>query len=191
MPAVVSDSRSTIASDPLRNFKFLVNIQHTTAAGNKMVNLGFMSCSGLNVETQMIPYRQGGYNTTPQKMPGQSDFAPLTLSRGAMVNTPHAYQWVQEIFATVQGTGSFAPANSSSDFRANIDILVLAHPWTGSTSVPVKARYKVYNAWPSSLGFSDLDAGGNSVLMEQMVLQHEGWRMAYAADSYGTEAGAL
>lgn len=41
-----------------------------------------MAVSGLSITTEVIPYREGGMNTTTQKMPGQSDFSPLTLSRG-------------------------------------------------------------------------------------------------------------
>jgi phage tail-like protein len=191
MPETVKDSRSSIATDPLRNFRFIVNINHVTAGGNrKLIELGFMNCAGLNVETQVIAYRQGGYNLTPQKMPGQSEFTPITLSRGVMVNTPHAYEWVREIFSVIQGGGSYAP-KKGKDFRSNIDISVLAHPYTLNNKVPVKLRFKVYNAWPGSISFSDLDAGGNGILMEQMVIQHEGWKPSYAADPYTSDAPTI
>jgi phage tail-like protein len=49
------------------------------------MSMGFMSASGLNITTEVIPYREGGMNTTTQKMPGQSDFAPITLSKGLIV----------------------------------------------------------------------------------------------------------
>lgn len=189
MPNPITDSRSSIATDPLRNFRFIVNINHVTAGGKKkLVELGFMNCAGLNVETQVIAYRQGGYNLTPQKMPGQSEFTPITLSRGVMVNTPHAYEWVREIFSVIQGGGSYAPKNKKDDFRSDIDIMVLAHPYTLNNKVPVKLRFKVYRAWPGSIGFSDLDAGGNAVLMEQMVIQHEGWKPSYASNPYAGDA---
>lgn len=181
MPVVVKDSRSSIKTDPLRNFRFQVNIHHNTSKGNMAARLGFMTVGGLSVETDLIAYRQGGFNTTTQKMPGQTNFPPLTLSRGMMVGTEDQYVWFKEVFSVVAGNGPKTPAGT--DFRADIDIYVLAHPWTRSTQVPVKAKYHVYNAWPQSLAYSDLDAGGNGLIMEQMVLQHEGFGLIYASDN--------
>jgi len=186
MPATVKDSRSSIATDPLRNFRFQININHTTAKGNMAARLGFMTCAGLSVETDLIAYRQGGMNTTTQKMPGQTNFPPLSLSRGMMVAKPDSYLWFKEIFSVVAGAGT----NAGTDFRADIDIYVLAHPWTKGTAVPVKAKYHVYNSWPQSLAFSDLDAGGNALIMESMVLQHEGFGIVYAADNGKSDVAA-
>jgi hypothetical protein len=52
--------------------------------------------------------------------------------------------------------------------------MVLDHPVNGP-KVPVKAIYRVYNAWPTAIAFSDLDAGANAVLMQQVTLAHEGF----------------
>ena len=183
MPATVKDSRASVATDPLRNFRFQVNINHTTtSAGSMSVRLGFMTVAGLSMQTETISYRQGGMNTTVQKMPGQTQFPPLSLSRGMMVGRPDQLNWMKEIFSVVAGHGS------GRDFRCDINIYVLAHPWTRSTSVPIKAKYKVYNAWPESLAYSDLDAGGNALIMEQMVLQHEGFGVSYAASNDSKDA---
>jgi phage tail-like protein len=181
MPVVVKDSRSSIKTDPLRNFRFQVNIHHQTSKGSMAARLGFMTCAGLSAETDRIAYRQGGFNTTTQKMPGQTDFPPLTLARGMMVGTEDQYLWFKEVFSVVAGNGP--KTQPGTDFRADIDIYVLAHPWTRSTAVPVKAKFHVYNAWVQSLAYSDLDAGGNGLIMEQMVLQHEGFGLVYAADN--------
>jgi phage tail-like protein len=164
-----------LATDPLRNFKFNVNIMHPRISG--FATLGFMTVSGLNITTEVIPYREGGMNTTTQKMPGQSDFAPITLSQGVAVGSGPLWQWVQELFAVMQGTGT---GNPGADFRATVDIMVLDHPVTTS-QVPVKAIYRVYNAWPTSIAFSDLDAGANAVLMQQMSLAHEGFDFKLAS----------
>jgi phage tail-like protein len=164
-----------LATDPLRNFKFNVNIMHPKISG--FANLGFMTVSGLNITTEVIPYREGGMNTTTQKMPGQSDFAPITLSQGVAVGSGPLWQWMQELFAVMQGTGTGFPG---ADFRATVDIMVLDHPVT-TPQVPVKAIYRVYNAWPTSIAFSDLDAGANAVLMQQMSLAHEGFDFKLAS----------
>ena len=153
--------------------------------------LGFTTVSGLNVETETMAYREGGMNTTTQKMPGQTNFSPLTLSRGMMPGFNDSALWLKEIFDVIQGAGTGdLVGNGSTNFRADIDIYLLAHPYTKSNKVPVKAAWKVYNAWPASLAYGDLDAGGNSIVMEQMVLQHEGWDVAYASDAFSSSPDA-
>lgn len=187
MPAVVTDSRSTVATDPLRNFRFQVNINHQTPRGSRLVQLGFMTCDGLNLETQVVAYREGGMNATTQKMPGQTDFTPITLSTGKAPNKPNVAEWIEEIFSVIQGQGAQSPGGN---FRTDIDIFVLQHPYTASNRVPIPLKYKVYNAWPSSLGNSGLDATGNALVLDQIVLQNEGWRMSIAK-TYGTDAPTI
>lgn len=167
--ATATPSIAHLSTDPLRNFKFNVNIMHPNLTG--FATLGFMTVSGLNITTEVIPYREGGMNTTTQKMPGQSDFAPITLSQGVAVGQGPLWNWVKELFTVMQGTGT---GNPGQDFRATVDIMVLDHPVT-TPQVPVKAIFRVYNAWPTSLAFSDLDAGANAVFMQQMSLAHEGF----------------
>jgi hypothetical protein len=36
-------------------------------------------------------------------------------------------------------------------------------------------RFKVYNCWPTSIAYSDLNAGDNALFVEQMTLVHEGF----------------
>ena len=38
----------------------------------------------------------------------------------------------------------------------------------------------MYNAWITNLSYSNLDAGGNSLMVEEMTLVHEGWDAKYA-----------
>lgn len=164
-----------LATDPLRNFKFRLQISHPNAAINKgFLNMGFMSISGLNVTTEVIPYREGGMNTTTQKMPGQSDFAPLTLSKGVVLGDTAALAWFAQLFTVMQGTGTGAPG---TDFRADLTLYVLAHPVTTlpALSAPAHMGFKVYNAWPTALAYSDMDAGANAIVVSQMTLAHEGW----------------
>jgi phage tail-like protein len=185
---------TTIRSDPLRNFKFQVQINYTTKdmATNQPVNLGtfgFMSVSGLSMSTEMIPYREGGMNTTTRKMPGQSDFPPVTFQRGLFVGPRSMYSWMKDIFVGTDIAGADKP-DTTKDFRTTIVIRVLPHPGlrspahsvdTGGGSTDVsqqvgkgKAVFALLNAWPTSWSASDLDAGGNGIIMEQMTVVHEG-----------------
>jgi hypothetical protein len=180
-------------SDPLRNFRFQVQINHNQIP--TFARLGFMAVSGLAVSNEIIPYREGGNNTTTRKMPGQSDFGPISLTRGLMAApvTPGAdggsgfdepYWWFRQIFDVNAGGGP-TWAGPGIDFRVYVTIDVLAHPITvppfgagmaGSQyTPPIKARFVVFNAWPMGLSFSDLEAGGNAVVIENLTLAHEGW----------------
>lgn len=173
---ILEDSRSTVATDPVRNFKYHVNIHHTPpGGGNKsksLSRLGFMNMSGLAVTTEPIPYREGGNNTTQRKMPGQSNFSDITLSRGVTLGTRQAWYWMLELFSATAGAGNGPVGNN---FRALVDVAVLAHPVTQGNT-PAYVKYRIYNAWISGLAYSELDAGGNAVYVEQMTLTHEGWQ---------------
>lgn len=181
----------TARTDPLRNFKFQVQITKTMRSTGTalLARAGFMSASGLGVNNEVIPYREGGFNTTTHKLPGQSDFPPIQFQRGLFDKggAGHgSWEWFKELFFYLQGQGSGPVGNN---FRTNIIIRVLDHPVTkGGPTNPAlntpggltKAAFKVYNAWPSTLQFSDLDAGGNAILVEQMTLVHEGIEPKFA-----------
>lgn len=168
MSVIQKSSIAHLSTDPLRNFKFVV---HINPPSGRTISLGFMSVSGLNITVDVIAYREGGYNTTTQKMPGQADFSPITLSRGVAVGKTEDINWMSELFTVMQGSGRTGPGH---DFRRTVDIQILDHPVTTSR-VPVKAWFRVYNAWPTSVAWSDLDAGANQLFISQLVLAHEGF----------------
>ena len=196
-----------IRTDPLRNFKFRVQINPTgdsplatLAAG--IGNLGFAQMSGIAVTNEVIPYREGGMNTHPHKMVGQSDFAPVSLARGVFANTGGSalYHW-QEFLHSWQGgypTGSGSAGNGiggqGSEYRCEVKVTVYDHPVTetgyaydtdpaaGATTVNLPARLSVtlFNAWPGSFSISDLNAGDNGILIQQLQLHHEGFSMDWS-----------
>jgi phage tail-like protein len=191
MPTV-ENSRSNLATDPLRNFRFLVTFTpHDGSALN--THVGFTSVSGLSVTTESIPYREGGYNTSVHQIPGQSSFSPITMQRGVVLGTDDNWQWMKRLYKVVNANGT-DPRGKVQDFRFNLQIKVLAHPMAGSATAfnpdgntenyasendLVALRFKVYNAWPTALAFSDLNAGDNALLVEQMTLVHEGFDMRW------------
>jgi phage tail-like protein len=44
----------------------------------------------------------------------------------------------------------------------------------------VAMQFKVYNAWPTAVAYSDLNAGDNSLFVEQMTLVHEGFDCSWS-----------
>jgi phage tail-like protein len=195
--ATIINNRSTLITDPLRNFRFLVTfipqqIKPSTA-GNSWTNsltsatFGFTSVSGMAVQTDSIPYREGGYNTTVHQIPGQTSFAPLQLQRGVLLNSSQNWDWMKELFQTVQVNNT---RKTPENFRCDIEIEVLSHPIAGSGVTTALAdgrqqdhvamRFRVFNAWVTSVAYSDLNAGDNAILVEQMAIVHEGFDVKWA-----------
>lgn len=55
--AASTSTLAHIATDPLRNFKFQVAIQHPGISG--IAKMGFMTVSGLNITTELIALPAG------------------------------------------------------------------------------------------------------------------------------------
>lgn len=198
--ALPINGRENLNSDPTRNFRFLVEFQpysndHPMA---KPINFGFTSVAGLSMAVEAIPYREGGMNTTLHQIPGQATFSPVTLTRGVHLGNSQAWHWMRRLFTAIgpTNTGGFA----AYQFRSSVTIHVLQHPVNmGNDSGvpandtlmmtrndPVAASFRIYNAWISSLAYSDLNAGDNAIMVEQMTLVHEGLDM-YWESAVGTQ----
>jgi phage tail-like protein len=187
-----------LSSDPLRSFKFNVSIQNTVAGLPTEARLGFMSVSGLGISIEPLTYREGGDNLTTRKMPGQADFNPITLSRGLFPTDYDNWYWMTNLFTAMYGGGiPLVNASPQTDFRVVVYINILEHPNNLATSAAnpygvsypyqdslVKVSFKLYSAWIGSLAYSDLDAGGNAVAVEQMTLNYEGFDMQWGQGGY-------
>jgi hypothetical protein len=50
----------------------------------------------------------------------------------------------------------------------------------------IKLGYKLFNCWPASFSMGDLNAGDSSILIQQIVLNHEGFAVQWASSADGT-----
>jgi phage tail-like protein len=185
-------------TDPLRNFKFQVSIYPSGAGlaqhvGNEIGNLGFTVVSGLTVQHEMIAYREGGMNTHPHKMIGQTDYGPVTFSKGVFGHEKSLWAWHTFLHSWSQGGQDGGSSSLDNDYRADIIVKVFDHPVssgsyatagdTATASTPagrVKFAYKLYNCWPASYSLTDLNAGDSSIMIQQMVMNHEGFDLAFS-----------
>lgn len=143
-----------MAEYPLPKFHFQVDWGGT--------KLGFSEVSGLNVETQVIEYRDGIMpEYSKVKMPGMQKFGNLTLKRGMFQSDNEFYYW----WNTVKQT---------KIERRDITISLL-----NEEHEPVMT-WKVKNAWPTKVQSTDLKADGNDVAIETLELAHEGLTMEMA-----------
>jgi phage tail-like protein len=179
---------SNIATDPLRNFKFIAEFtaahDHTFDDTNIVPTVagGFTSITGLGINTQSIPYREGGYNTTIHQIPGMTTFTPITFQHGALNGSYQGIKWMRGLFAAAQGEG--IAITPGTDFRVNVKIYILDHPVqpisdTADLVDNAKMRFDVHNAWITTLQYSDLNAGDQNILFEQMTLVHEGLSVGF------------
>lgn len=203
MPTLIN-KRGSLQTDPIRNFRFLVEfipVGQADKVWRPKATIGFTSISGLSVTTESIPYREGGYNTTVHQIPGQTTFSPVTFQRGVVLGSSQHWDWMRMLFATVQGnTNKYN--YSDEPFRADVVISVLNHPvpysspnakgenelnyggpgneTTAAGDDAIALRFRLYNAWPTSVAYSDLSAGDNALMVEQLTLVHEGLDMKWA-----------
>jgi len=133
---------------PLPKFHFQVEW-----GGSK---IGFTEVSGLDVEREVIEYRDGSSKEYSKlKMPGLTKFSNITLKRGSFDKDNDFYDWWSSIkLETVE--------------RRDVTISLL-----NEDHEPV-VTWKVKNAWPSKVTPTDLKSDDNSVAIETLELVHEG-----------------
>lgn len=119
-------------------------------------NIGFTEVTGLDVETEIIEYRQGASpDFSKLKMPGLQKFSNITLKRGIFLNDNEFYEWWKAVHVDPL-------------VRRDITISLL-----DDSHSPVLV-WEVKNAWPTKITGTDLKADGNEVAIETMELAHEG-----------------
>ena len=155
-------------------------------------NLGFAAMSGLAVTNEVIQYREGGMNTHPHKMVGQTDFAPISFNRGVFENQDQLWKWQRFLHNWQSGsTGS----TGGNDYRCDVVVFVYDHPHSnasytdnvGNAGSSTTANFvgnrklgiKIFNAWPASFTMSGLNASGSEIMVHELSLVHEGFIIEY------------
>lgn len=198
---------SLTRTDPLRDFKFRVQIVApagsplerltggSSTSPRSIANLGFAVVSGIAVQNEMVPYREGGMNTHPHKMVGMSDFTPVTFSRGVFSNQAQMWKWQTFMHSWMQGGGAGVNGSTGqgSDYRCDIEVSVMDHPYTATNGYQIdpanpsdeltlanpRLKFTLYNCWPGGYALSDLNAGASSIMVQQMTVHHEGFELTF------------
>lgn len=195
----------TTRTDPIRSFKFEVqfivpttsNLGAPTNTGANSLgqfteglgSLGFAAMSGLAATNEVIQYREGGMNTHPHKMVGQTDFPPISFSRGVFPKQDQLWKWQRFIHNWQNG----APGSTGgADYRCDIVVWVYDHPHSNATYTDnagydtgtfvgnKKLGIKIFNAWPASFTMSGLNASGSDIMIHELSLVHEGFILAWS-----------
>lgn len=139
-------------NDPLRNFRFRVEIDNVTRAG-------FAEVVGLEITTQAIDYREGTDPPHVRKLSGLTKYGNVTLKHGLAVgaNALELFHWQREI-----------AAGQLTQNRRRVVIVVQDEAGLDQT------RFVVSDAWPVKYEASALNARGNEVIIETLELANEG-----------------
>lgn len=144
--------------DPYKNFKFRVRWDGKVVAGISKV-------SALKQSTEPVEHRSGGDPSTTHKSPSTWKIEPVTLERG-LTHDLEFEKWASLIWST-DGDA----AVSLRHFRKDIIIELL------NLQGRVVKSYKLFRCWVSEFQtLPELDANGNAIAIEMMVIQTEGFQ---------------
>jgi phage tail-like protein len=138
--------------DPFVSFRFKIEI-------DSLISGSFSECSGLQVETEVEEFREGGVNTYTHKLPKLTKYGPITLKRG-FIDSDNLWKWCRSVFPFKEG---------ESRQRKNISIIL-----NDSLGQEVK-RWNILEALPVKWSVSELKAESSVVLMETLELVHHGF----------------
>jgi phage tail-like protein len=118
--------------------------------------IGFAEVSGLNIEVQVIEYREGSHiEYSPTKMPGMKKYSNIVLKRGIIAGDNEFFDWFNTI-------------NLNKVERRDISISLL-----NENHEPVMT-WRAANAFPVRIEGPNLKATGNEVAIETLEVAHEG-----------------
>lgn len=134
-------------SDPFPGCNFLLEI-------DGIVTAGFMSCSGLEAEIEVIEYREGTDPRTLRKLRGSARYTNVVLQRGVTQSTELS-EW-------------FRASLTQPLERRGVAVILLSD--LGDPA----ARWELREAWPCRLTGPELHAMKQQVAIETLELCHEG-----------------
>jgi phage tail-like protein len=132
--------------DPYLNFRFRVEVEGIQQAG-------FMECTGLGSQIEVVEYREGGDPSSVRKLPGKVSYPDITLKWG-ITDSQELYKWHQQV---IQG----------NLVRKNGSVVLL------DSQGNEKLRWNFFSAWPSKWTGPTLSAKGNDVAIEELTLTCE------------------
>lgn len=140
---------------PPVGFHFIVDF---SAISSNDLDVRFQSVSGLTVDIELKPRKEGGENRFQHYLPLHSKYETLILKRG-MVLDSDLINWCQEAF-------------ENFDIQP-IDLIVSL---LNEKHEPLRS-WNVINAWPIKWSISDFDAEQDNLVIEQLHLHYNYFRL--------------
>ena len=135
---------------------FLGSVFSFEIEGLTGVNM-FTACSGLSIEFDVITHDTiaEGSKKIQKKIPGRPKYSEVVLKRG-LTSSKELHDWFKEVIDATADT----PYKTAA-------IVVIDR--TGNRV----AEFNLEGCWPSKLSVSDLAAGSDDVMIEELTIQHE------------------
>ena len=139
-------------NDPLRNFRFRVEIDNIARAGFAEVSIGANT-------TEAIDYREGTDPAHVRKLSGLTRYGNVILKSGLTTGADalELYRWKADV-------------SSGLLVQNRRHVVIIVQDEAGQD----QARFVVSNAWPVKYETSNLGAKGNDVIIETLELANEG-----------------
>lgn len=147
---------------PPSSFHFKVEFTGVDGA-NTDSEQRFQEVSGLSVEVETVPLREGGENKFEYKLPRIAKYPNLVLKRGLLANTA-LLKW----FKSAMNAYFFAVTIPLIDFKPS-DILITL---LDESDQPV-AIWNIVQAYPLKWSVTDLKATENAVMIESIELAYQ------------------
>ncbi|HJU02840.1 MAG TPA: phage tail protein [Actinomycetes bacterium] len=191
----------------LQTFRFQVSLTLSASKGpdvepvdparaatddQRLADIGFQECSGLELEADIREYLEGGRNDGVVRRVGRVKLQPLVLKRGMVVTRPQARQPGQPQQRGQAGQGQ-APATVRPELWAWLQDTVVGRlpirrydglvevkgPTKGS---PVLARWRFIRGLPLKVSGPTLNAKTGEVAIEELHIAHEGLHLVTKVD---------
>lgn len=120
----------------------------------KQVVAGFTSCTGLQINTEIFEYHEGGENSYMHKFVTKTSHSNIVLKRGITFSN-NLWKWHQEVAA-----GKIVRKNGS--IIVQDDLGVQTAVWSFSNALPLR------------MSGPELDAMQSKAAIETLELSHEG-----------------
>lgn len=140
-------SKTGARLDPIPSFRFTVVFDDLPPGG-------FTDCSGLQSETEVQEYAEGGLNSHTWRFPGRSKQSNVMLKRGIVSRV--LWDWYRQI-----ATGDFKARNCT----------ILVHDPSGGDDV---LEFQLADAFPIKWVGPELAAGQNNLAIETIEVAHQG-----------------
>ena len=141
------------ANDPLRNFRYRLEIDGIVQAGFSEVAIG-------DASNDPIGYREGNEITTVRKLKGLNKYGNITLKWG-LTDSIELSNWHRMV------VDDATPLSA-----ARRTVVIRVQDESGAD----KVAYEVTRAWPTKYNPTDLNGKGNEVAIESLELANEGIR---------------
>lgn len=139
------------AQDPLLGFRFAVEVSGIQEAY-------FTECSGLQAQTEVLEFKEGGVNTGSHKLPVRTTYNNITLKHG-VTGSRELIKWYQRLLAK-----GFAASE-----RKNVSIVVYtstlteAQRWNLIGAIPVKWVGPTFNPSNTEVAIETLELAFNNI----------------------------